>query len=205
MNLKEAYRYANHLSNLLDNAYSYLRTNRFVTTTTQTHLRKKANIDATDEVIEVPKPYDVDFTANDVIDFVVKLINEKEKLSQAINKAKATTEINIDSAISINKTKQGFISVLTTMAAIKPSNTIVQGSDYKFNSDGNQVKYVYNIEQNMSIDFDRNDVKGLIKKYNKMCDEVSSKVDEIEINAIVDFDPLFDLSDDFEDLVVSTK
>ena len=205
MNLKEAYRYANHLSNLLDNAYSYLRTNRFVTTTTQTHLRKKANIDATDEVIEVPKPYDVDFTANDVIDFVVKLINEKEKLSQGINKAKATTEINIDSAISINKTKQGFISVLTTMAAIKPSNTIVQGSDYKFNSDGNQVKYVYNIEQSVSIDFDRNDVKGLIKKYNKMCDEVSAKLDEIEINTIVDFEPLFDLSDDFEDLVLSAK
>lgn len=205
MNLKEAYRYANHLSNLLDDSYVYLRTNRFVTTTTQTHLRKKVNADATDEVIEVPKPYDVDFTANDVIDFVVKLIDEKEKLSYAITKAKATTEINIDSAISMNKTKQGFVSVLNTMAAIKPSNTIVQGSDYKFNSDGNQVKYVYNIKQNMSIDFDRNDVKGLIKKYNKMCDEVSAKLDEIEINTIVDFDPLFDLSDSFEDLVTRTK
>lgn len=205
MNLKEAYRYANHLNGLLDDAYVYLRTNRFVTTTTQTHLRKKANADATDEVIEVPKPYDVDFSANDVIDFVVKLIDEKERLSQAITKAKATTEINIDSAISMNKTKQGFVSVLNTMAAIKPSNTIVQGSDYKFNSDGNQVKYVYNIEQSVSIDFDRNDVKGLIKKYNKTCDEVSAKLDEIEINTIVDFDPLFDLSDDFEDLVLSAK
>ena len=205
MNLKESYRYANYLSNLLDTAYGYLRTNRFVTTTKQNHLRKKVNIDAADEVIEVPKSYDVDFNANNVIDFVVRLIDEKEKLSQAITKAKATTEINIDSAVSMNKTKLEFISVLNTMVAIKPSNAIVQGSDYKFNSDGNQVKYVYNIEQSVSIDFDRNDVKGLIKKYNKMCDEVSAKLDEIEINTVVEFDPLFDLSDDFEDLVTSTK
>ena len=98
MNLKESYRYANYLDALLNTAYRYLQNKGFVTTTKQNHLRSKANSEATDEVIELQKPYDVDFTPNTVIDFVVKVITEKELLADAIVKAKAGTEINIDNA-----------------------------------------------------------------------------------------------------------
>lgn len=80
MNLKESYRYANYLDRLLMTADTYLRNKGFVTTTEQNHLRSKANPDAQDEKIAVQKPYDVDFKPNDIIDFVVKVINEKEKL-----------------------------------------------------------------------------------------------------------------------------
>ena len=202
MNLKESYRYANYLDGLLNTAYSYLRNKGFVTTTKQNHLRSKANSEAQDEVIDVQKPYDVEFTPNDVIDFVVKVLAEKENLSTAIALAKANTEINIDNAIATNKKKQGFVSVLNSMVGIKASESIATGTDYKFNQEGNQVKYVYSIEQTTSIDFDRTDIKGLIKKYNKDCDEISTKLDEIEINTVVDFIPTWDISDTFEDVVV---
>ena len=43
MNLKESYRYANYLDSLLNTAYTYLRNKGFVTTTTENHLRSKAN------------------------------------------------------------------------------------------------------------------------------------------------------------------
>lgn len=202
MNLKESYRYANYLDRLLITADTYLRNKGFVTTTEQNHLRSKANPDAQDEKIAVQKPYDVDFKPNDIIDFVVKVINEKEKLFSAIADAKARTEINIDNAVAMNKKKQSFVNTLNSIVSIKPSETQSMGKDYKFDINNEQKPYSYQIISKTSIDFNRNSVKGLIKKYNKECDEISSKLDEIEITTQVDFTPLFDVNDSFEDLVV---
>ena len=202
MNLKESYRYANHLDTLLNTAYRYLQNKGFITTTKQNHLRSKANSEAIDEIVEVQKPYDVDFTPNDVIDFVVGVITEKELLADAIAKAKTGTEINIDNAVAMNKKKQAFVSVLNGIVNIKPSEKTTQGTDYKFNQqDGNQIRYYYNIEETTTINFDRNDVKSLIKKYSKECDDISAKLDAIEINTIVEHTQKYDISDTFEDLV----
>ena len=202
MNLKESYRYANYLDSLLRRAYTYLGNTGFVTTTVEEHLRSKSNPDVDDETIEVQKPYDVEFTPNQVIDFVVKVLDEKEKLSDAIAKAKSTTEINIDNAISMNKKKQGFVSVLNGIADIKPSEFITNGTDYKFNQEGNQVKYVYNVKKVTTIDFNRTDIKNLIKKYLKETDEISAKLDFIEINTEVIFEPSFDVNSSFEDSII---
>lgn len=76
------------------------------------------------------------------------------------------------------------------------------GKGYKFDVNGEQKPYIYSISVAKEIDFNRNDVKGLSKKYSKICDEVSSKLDAIEINTIVDFEPLFDINDKFEDVVL---
>ena len=203
MNLKESYRYANYLDSLLRRAYTYLGNTGFVTTTVEEHLRSKSNPDVDDETIEVQKPYDVEFTPNQVIDFVVKVLDEKEKLSDAIAKAKSTTEINIDNAISMNKKKQGFVSVLNGIADIKPSETKTTSKSYKFDINGEQKPYVYDVNRKTSIDFDRTDVRNLIKKYLKETDEISSKLDLIEITTQVDIEPRFDVNDKFEELVVA--
>ena len=203
MNLKESYRYANYLDSLLRRAYTYLGNTGFVTTTVEEHLRSKSNPDVDDETIEVQKPYDVEFTPNQVIDFVVKVIEEKEKLSEAIAEAKSTTEINIDNAISMNKKKQGFVSVLNGIADIKPSETKTTSKSYKFDINGEQKPYVYDVNRKTSIDFDRTDVRNLIKKYLKETDDISSKLDLIEITTQVDIEPRFDVNDKFEELVVA--
>ena len=203
MNLKESYRYANYLDSLLRRAYTYLGNTGFVTTTVEEHLRSKSNPDVDDETIEVQKPYDVEFTPNQVIDFVVKVVDEKEKLSDVIAKAKSTTEINIDNAISMNKKKQGFVSVLNGIADIKPSETKTTSKSYKFDINGEQKPYVYDVNRKTSIDFDRTDVRNLIKKYLKETDEISSKLDLIEITTQVDIEPRFDVNDKFEELVVA--
>ena len=201
MNLKESYRYANYLDNLLDNAYTYIRNKDFVTTTTQTHLREKANPDAHDEVLYVQKPYDVAFTPNDIIDLIVNIIKEKEDLAEAIATAKSSADINIDNAIAMNKKKQEFVSVLKMLSGIKPSEIKTTGYDYKFNAEGNQTKYCYQILETSVIDYNRNDVKALIKKYTKDCDNVSSELDRIEINTVLDFTPKYDINEDLEDII----
>ena len=201
MNLKESYRYANYLDGLLSTAYTYLRNKGFVTTTVEEHLRSKSNPDVGDETIEVQKPFDVEFLPNDVIDFVVKVIDEKEKLSESIAKAKGTTEINIDNAIAMNKKKQGFVSVLNGIADIKPSEIKTTSKSYKFDINGEQKPYVYDVNRKTSIDFNRTDVRNLIKKYLKETDETSAKLGLIEITTQVDFIPKWDINEKFEELV----
>lgn len=203
MNLKEAFRYQNFLDELLGTAYSYLNNKNFVVSTVETHLKSQVNPDAKDEVIEVQKPYDVDFTPNDLIDFVVKVINEKEKLSNIISDAKMRTEIDIDVAIALNKKKQGFARVLQSLSNIKSGEKIKNASDYKFNTDGNQVSYYYKINEVTKIDFNRNDVRGLYKKLLKETDDVSTKLDSILINTELDFNPNWDINDSFEECVVA--
>lgn len=201
MNLKESYRYANYLDTLLNTAYRYLQNKGFVTTTKQNHLRSKANSEAVDEVIDVQKPYDVDFTPNDVIDFAIKVITEKELLVEAIAKAKTSAEINIDNSIAMNKKKQGFVNILNGLVNMKASEKTTTGRAYKFNVAGDQVPYSYDVIETTGIDFDRNDVRNLVKKYLKETDEISAKLDAIEINTLVDHSPLYDVNDIFEDLV----
>lgn len=203
MNLKESYRYANYLDRLLDNAYSYLRNKGFVTTTKEEHLRTKVNSEAIDETLEVKKPYDVDFSPNNIIDFVVKVLNEKEKLTDAIAVAKSKTELNIDNSISMNKKKQEFVNVLNSLSNIKPSERQKNGSGYKFNGEGNQVTYYYTVLETTTIDYDRNDVRALAKKYLKETDEISAKLDAIEINTILDFEPKYDVNSTFEEVVLA--
>lgn len=203
MNLKESYRYANFLNNLLAKAYEYLNNKSFVTTTVQEHMRSKVNPDASNEILTVVKPYDVEFTPNDIIDFVVKVLNEKEKLAEAISVAKASTEINIDNAIALNKKKQEFVNILNKMANYKSAERIAQSVGRKFNVEGNQTTYYYDVVEKTTVDFNRNDVRGLIKKYLKETDEVSAKLDAIEINTQVLFIPKWDVNDEFEDLVLT--
>ena len=202
MNLKESYRYANYLDTLLNTAYRYLQNKGFVTTTKQNHLRSKANREAEDEIIEVQKPYDVEFTPMNVVDFAVKVLAEKEKLAQAIASVKTNTEINIDNAVAMNKKKQGFVSVLNNMANMKASETQSTGKAYKFDINGKQKPYIYDVISTIQIDFNRNDIRNLIKKYLKETDDISNKLDTIEINTMLDFTPAYDVNDTFEDLVM---
>ena len=203
MKLKEEFRYQNFLDELLGTAYSYLNNKNFVVSTVETHLKSQVNPDAKDEVIEVQKPYDVEFTPNELIDFVVKVVNEKEKISNIISDAKMRTEIDIDVAIALNKKKQGFARVLQSLSNIKSGEKVKNASDYKFNTDGNQVSYYYKINEVTKIDFNRNDVRGLYKKLLKETDEVSTKLDSILINTELDFNPSWDINDSFEECVVA--
>lgn len=201
MILKEAFRYQNYLSSLFTETVGYLSREDFITTTSQEHNRKKSNPDADDEKVVVQKPYNVEFKPNDLIDFAVKLINEKQKLSDAITEAKKTTSFDVDAAMSMNKTKQSFIHVLRRMASIKPIESEKEGVSYKFNNDGDQVSYRYPIKEVKTIDYDREDVKKLIDKYKKETDNISTERDRIDIMTEVDYKPIWDVDTPLEDIV----
>ena len=201
MILKEAFRYQNYLSSLFVQATSYLSREDFITTTTQNHNRSMVNPDAQDEKISVPKVFNVGYKPNDLIDFVVKLIDEKQKLSNAITEAKKSLDMDIDAAMSMNKTKQDFISVLRRMASIKSTESEKEGTSYKFNNDGDQVSYRYPVKEVKAIDYNRNTVKGLISKYKKETDQISTTRDRIDIMTDVDYTPVWEVDTPLEDIL----
>ena len=202
MILKEAFRYQNYLTSLFVQATGYLSREDFITTTTQNHNRSMVNPDAQDEKISVPKVFNVGYKPNDLIDFVVKLIDEKQKLSNAITEAKKSLDMDIDAAMSMNKTKQDFISTLRRMVSIKPTESDKEGTSYKFNNDGDQVSYRYPVKEVKTIDYNRNTVKGLISKYKKETDEISTARDRIDIMTEVDYTPVWEVDTPLEDILV---
>ena len=204
MVLKEAYRYQKFLTGLIQSAEYYLYKREFVTTVEQYHERKKSNPDADNETIQKENltKSSVDFTANDLLRFIPELLDEKEKLSVAINKAKDTTEIDIDASLSMNKQKQEFIRVLNDMNSKKSCEKTITGKGYKFNVNNEQVPYIYDVVEKTTIDFDRNTVKALIKKYSKETDHVSTMLDRIVLTTQVDFEPKYDINDTLEELLV---
>lgn len=198
---QEAFRYQNYLSLLLSQAMNYLSCESYITTTIQSHNRTKVNPDAQDEKITIQKPYNVIFEPNDLIDFVVKVIEEKEKLSNAIAESKRTLEFDIDAAMSINKMKQEFIQTLRRMAVIKSTELEKEGTSYKFNNDGDQVSYRYPVKEVKTIDYDRNTVKSLISKFKKETDKISTERDRIDIMIEVNYDPIWEVDTPLEDIL----
>lgn len=104
--------------------------------------------------------------------------------------------------LAMNKLKQKFVEVLSNMNSHKSCEKTITGKGYKFNINNEQVSYVYDIVEKTTIDFDRNTVKALIKKYSKEADNVSTNLDRIVLTTFVDFDPKYDVNDTLEELLV---
>lgn len=201
MVLKEAYSYQNFLDSLIREAESFLLSKNFMTTTKEKHLKKAANPEVDDEEIVLPKDYG--FTPNQVIDFYMKALTEKNKLSIAITDAKKKAGMDIDLDMEMNKRRHGVINILRSLDRFKPLETKSTSSAYRINpTSGSQERYCYNVEVVTSIDFDRNAVRGIIKKLQKQADEISTKKDLVEITTTVEYVPIWDMSDTFEDILL---
>lgn len=201
MVLKEAYEYQNYLTDLLTEVEAMLMSSDFITTRTETHERSKSNPDAKDETITVETDMEIKAKPGSVLDLAVKLIDEKGKLADKITAAKSQSDIDIDNAIALNKIQQKMISVLGVMDKTKSREFISQGSAYKLNAEGNQVRYFYDIKNVTKINFNRNDVRGLIKKYREECKKRSLAVDAAELSITVDYDPVWDIDTTLEEIL----
>lgn len=199
MNLKESFRYQNFLSSMISGASASLVTQSHCLTTTKNHLRSKVNADASDvrETVDVGE-----FPANDsVLDFMLFLIGEREKLTTAIGTAKASIKFDLDAAVETNKSRQQVCRSIGMMLRSKASKRIEKGTDYKFNAEGNQMAYYYDVEVVSAEAFDRNKAKGVMHTLTAKADEISAAIDSAMINTRVDYEPPFNVNDSFEDVI----
>lgn len=200
LSLKESFRYQKFLNGLMECACRSIRDREHSLTTTETHKKSAMNPDAKDEVIEVAS--EAEFICNDdVIDFILWLIEEKERLSKAISESKAKSEFDIDASVETNKFRHCAEQAINEMLMYKPTTKKLKGTDYKFNAEGNQTPYYYDVEITTKEAYDKDKAKKILKELSKESNELSIKIDSGVINTMVDYEPMFDVSEPYDDVV----
>ena len=115
MNLKEAFRYQNKLQSFLDDAQSILDCDSNVTRVENTYLRHKVMAEAEDETVLAVPETEYYEQITDIARFLLYLLDEKGKLFAAIRKAKSELDIDMDSAVSLNATRQSIARTFKRM------------------------------------------------------------------------------------------
>lgn len=203
MHLKDAFRYQNTLSRLVDQSVDFLSRKANVTLVKQEHMRKKANPEAEDEIVQVERDRSLPQDNNTVVAFLEHLMEEKSRLSAAIARAKADCGFDLDTELANNRTRQRVTACLNNMARIRSEERTVSGRAYKFNADGEQVPYSYDVKQVTSIDFDRNVVRAMAKRYQEASDDTSTKIDRLMVDVEVDYAPEFAPTDSLDDAIAA--
>lgn len=202
MNLKEAFRYQNFLDSMMQNASYSIQMKDHCLAVTRNHKCNKANPDDADfeEVMNSEEEF---FKNDDVISFMVFLVDEKKKLTEAIGKAKASLDFDIDAATAVNKYRQSLNSAIRSMMRFKPNKRLEIGIGHKFNVEGNQVEYKYDVEITSVEAYDKDKSKEVMRKVISEADEASTAIDAAKINTTVDYTPVFDVNDTFDDVMTA--
>lgn len=202
MKLKEAFRYQNTLKLWIDEAEDFLTNRNNIVTIRETHKRSLVNKEDEDVVKEINNR-EMDVKPNVMIDFIFDLVEEKNKVSKAISDAKRNSDIDLDVSIEINKSKQRLASIYKSLSNIKATERSRTDKAYKFNVEGNQTPYIYEVDEFISIDYDRNKVRKMEKKLEKECDSTSTDIEMLQLTIEVNHTPKYDVNDSFADLVES--
>lgn len=200
MNLKESFRYQKFLETMMRCASTSIQMTGHCLTTTKVHKKSKANADVEDltEVVECESTF---YPNDDVISFMAWLVEEREKLTTAIGKAKASIGFDVDAAVETNKFRQILNNSVKGMLRQTPSKRTEQGRDYKFNVEGNQTPYYYDIEVVTEEAYDRNSAKVIMREMISASDKTSAEIDAAMINTVVDYTPVYDVNDSFDDVM----
>ncbi len=196
MNLKEAFQAQNKIGELLNYIGRYLFDEDNVMTVTEKHLRSKALAGQQDDNVDVSRKSEEMFEVSKLIEIWQQLMDEKEQLGLAIGKAKAGMTFNLDTAVDTNKSRRSFLMTMQSLANRKSSHELQKGEGrgYVFNNDGNQTTYCYDIDRIMTIDYDRNKIREIVKELTSKSDEISIQIDEALLQTKVDYKPKFYLA-----------
>ena len=199
MNLKEAFRFQNKLQALMNEAQSILLQDRNITKTQTTVFHKKIMPELENEVTVDIAPSEYADRINEVVSFMLYLLDEHEKLAKGIHDAKSALPIDMDNEVSLNGKRQNIASVLRRMVDLRSSEQLMPGGDigYRFNAEGNQVSYRCDAKRVTTINFDRNKMRSHLSEINRKSDEVSAQLDRCMVNSEVAYEAPFDVNDSF--------
>ena len=142
MNLKEAFRFQNKLQSMMTDAQSILGNNGNITKVQNTYLRHKVMAEAEDEVTMEAPSTEYSENITEMAEFLLFLLDEREKLSAAIHKAKVSLPLGagLDGEVSLNGKRQEIATLLRHMAGLRNGEVLISngGVGYRFNNEGNQ-------------------------------------------------------------------
>ncbi|MBR4093069.1 MAG: hypothetical protein IKK32_04280 [Oscillospiraceae bacterium] len=205
MNLKEAFRYQNKLSSLIDTTLEFMGNTDNMLEVTERHLRKKANPEQENEkTTKITSEYPAIEKPECVIDLGMFLLSEKEKLTAAIVETKRNLAIDIDGQAINNSLRQKLAFAMRRLSGARSNESLIRngGTGYCFNQEGNQTSFRYDIERVVTLNYDRNKTKRLMNELSEKADSVSTEIDEALLSAKVDYVPPFNVNTEFEELAL---
>lgn len=199
MNLKEAFRYQNKLQSFMDEAQNILDRDANVTKVENTYLRHKVMPEAEDETVLATPETEYYGQITGIAQFLLYLLGEKESLFAAIRTAKDTLDIDMDSEVSLNASRQSVAHTFKRMNDLRSSEQTISngGNGYRFNAEGNQISYRCDVKRVTTINYDRKVIRAELGKLNKKADETSTKIDLCLVTSKVDYVPPFDVNASF--------
>ena len=200
--LKKSFELQNYLRGLLDSALNVLSYNDNITVTKQEHMRKKVLAEADDEEVIKPKRHEYVFDINALVDFACYVQQQMAILTAEINVAKCNNLYDLDCLIAVNNQKRKLLERMVAMSTVKAKETVAKGIGVKFNGEGNQTTYNYDIKETTTIDFDRNKVKAIASRLRRELDADSTTIDKMMLDIFVDYSTIFEIGDDLEEAVV---
>ena len=144
MNLKDAFRTQNKLQLVMNEAIDILEEPRNILKIKTTHLRARVMKEAQDGVVEEEAPSEYAGCANQLAQFLLFLMKERETLSQAIREAKGQVAFDLDSEVGAEPAlADPEPCFFRNMASPPAAKKIIPdgGCGYRFNGEGNQVMY----------------------------------------------------------------
>ena len=209
MNLVEACKLAKNIETLKILVADIIANMDYATKITENHLKSKAGEGLEDETVirEVDKTYDI--TTEEAIKLLDILMEKKALLSSAIENAKHNIKIEVnglemayDSAIEYNKSLRDIVIYkMNRLNRIKEGITKTSATAHRFNAEGNQTAYRYDVEVETKSLVDLQKTKKKEKAYRKLADEVSTKLDEAKLATKIDLDLGIELNDTLDDVI----
>lgn len=200
MNLKDAIRYYNHIHSLCLAPAVFSLDSAFMRTET-TYLRSKMVSGAEDLVVaqEPSLPLYVEHIC-ELEKFLLYLLKEQEILGKAIREAKANLPIDPDQESVLNHQRRSIATALRRISEMRPSEKLIPGGGhgYTFNAEGNQVEYLCDAKEVTTLSFTPAPLGGTARLLFEQADAMDARMDTVQINTFVDYDPPFDISDTFE-------
>ena len=191
MNLKEAFRYSNHLNDSIGGITSYLSRTPNIATTTSEHQRSKADPAAEDITTTNESERQLDTPVDKLVGFMLSLVEEKQTLGEAITRAKNSCPFDIDAVVAANKSRREAASTMRRMLSVKERVRETTGTSFRLNAEGNQSPYTYTVVETTMPDFDRDLLRADIRSIEEEADGVSSRIEEALVTAQVDMQPRY--------------
>lgn len=201
MNLKEAFRYSNHLNDSISSIVNYLSRTPNIATTTSEHQRSKADPAAEDITTTNESERQLSIPVDKLVGFMLSLVEEKQSLSEAITRAKNSCPFDIDAAVAANKSRREAAFTMRRMLSVKERVRETTGTSFRLNAEGNQSPYTYTIVETTKPDFDRASLRTDLRSIEDASDNVSSNIEEALVTAQVDIQPRYRSGDTLEEMI----
>lgn len=209
MNIVEACKLAKNIEGFKTSLGRMLTYQDYGCEKTEKHLKSKAAPELEDEVVTPEDRREFDISVEDIIKLMEDLMLKKAMLSNAIENAKHSMVIDVngvslayDAAIEYNKSlRSTLLYSMNSVNRIKEGTITRATRGYKMDNEGKQTPFEYDVEYTTKLTFDRAEVRKIEKKYKKLADEVSMKIDEVKISTFIDVDIDIDSTDTLEDII----